>query len=141
MSQEEIISGIIGRLNEVVEDSGLTITEFAKSINTDRGQFGKVLSGNMGITLKQIIDITSRYGVRAGWLLEGEGDKKSGPLEVPDSLLTQIENYAQNILLSLKEVRKEPQPAFQPGTDVAPLPSQTVNLRGKKKTSKKQEGI
>jgi len=102
------ISTIEGRLNKIVEDSNLNIQEFAERIGVDRGQFGKVLKGTMGNTLKQILEISSQFGVRTGWILEGEEPmhtkEKSGAFQLPDSLLTQLRNEIETLKINLQRI-------------------------------------
>lgn len=145
MSEIRNYSDINSRLNLVVKNTGLDIQEFARSVNIERGQFGKVLKGTINITLKQLIEVSSQYKVRLGWLLEGEepmyAHEKSGTNKAPDHhLLTQIEDYANGILVSLHELKKEHQDVFQPGTNVVPGSVQRAKTLDKKKTDKRPEG-
>lgn len=88
MSDSETIND---RLKWLLSDLKIGKTDFAKSINVDGGQWGKVLGGKMNITLKQILDISSTYHVRTGWLIDGElpvyKKEKSGALKQPDLYL------------------------------------------------------
>lgn len=94
---------ITDRLNHLLKELKLGKTEFAESIEVDGGQWGKVLKGNMNATLKQILDITSKYGVRSGWLIDGEGPiykkQKSGSVEKPD-LQAQIKKQIDELRIN-----------------------------------------
>jgi transcriptional regulator with XRE-family HTH domain len=109
------MDGLIERLNVVFANSQKSIQDFAVDIHMDRGQFGKVLNGKMGITLKQLVEISSRYGVRTGWLIDGElpmGKKeKPGSFEPDLQLLTQIRKQVDELKVNfdtLFEPPKEP---------------------------------
>lgn len=93
------------KLRYVVSNSGLTDQDFAASVNIDRSQFGRILRGQLNITLKQLLEISSLYKVRCGWLLDDEPPvykEKSGSLEKPDQqLLTQLRKEIDVLKASL----------------------------------------
>jgi transcriptional regulator with XRE-family HTH domain len=66
------ILGISERLRALLDLLKKGDQEFADSINIDQSQFSKIKRGKLSITLKQIMEISSYYKVRTGWLLEGE---------------------------------------------------------------------
>jgi hypothetical protein len=140
------------------------LLSFLSSKNISQGKFEKQagLSNGFvnnigdGISTQSLIKILEAFPeLSATWLLTesgtmilqdtlelAEGDlgykKKSGTTPVPDHLLTQIENYANGILLSLQELKKGPPDVFQRGTNVIPGSAQPAKKQDKTKTNKKQ---
>jgi transcriptional regulator with XRE-family HTH domain len=91
------------RLRYVVANTGMTDQDFAATVHIDRSQFGRILRGQLNITLKQVMEISSLYSVRAGWLLEGEGPiyktEKSDSYKLPDlNLLTQLKEQIDQLI-------------------------------------------
>lgn len=94
-----------------------------------------------------LADISNKFeNVNVGWILSGKGtmlyeNEKSGPLQVPDQLLTQIEDHANSILFSLDLLRKKP--LVVPGKETTAHPRgfvQRANTSDKKKTEKRPKG-
>lgn len=126
------------RLAWLLLDQNLGINDFADSIKVDGSQFGKVVKDKLGITLKQVMEISSVYGVRTGWLLEGEGPPykkdKSGSFE-PDHLLT-IRKQLGTALISLQEAMKTlPGPM---GPEIPSAGDLSYRKPGKTKRTEKQ---
>ncbi len=130
------------RISYIAMTAEMGITEFAESINMDGSQLGKVIAGKMNITLKQVLEITSKYGIRAGWLIEGEGPmtkEKSGTFEVPDHLLTAVREEAEKMRLSLERIMKAASTNLDLNTSRVPG-SKPVDLGlGKKAGSQKTD--
>lgn len=82
MTNNQLDNKIAKRIGELVailkEQKGYNYKDkmnngiFARSIGIDPSQFSKVKTGEISVTLKQILEISSIYGVRAGWIIKGE---------------------------------------------------------------------
>lgn len=84
---------------------------FAKSLKIDPGQLSGVKTGKYNLTIPQLLEVNSIYGVRLGWLLEGEKpmfkNEKSGTNKMPDrSLLVQLNNELSAAQLSLRKLEE-----------------------------------
>lgn len=97
---------IVDRLNilEKALDVGGVI--IANSIGLDQSQYSKIKRRKIGITLKQVMEISSKYSVRSGWLVEGEEPifkkEKSGAEYTPDlNLLAQLRKEIEVLKSSL----------------------------------------
>lgn len=101
MTEEQTIGR---RLVILLSELKLGITEFASSIGMDGSQFGKILSGKLNITLKQVLEISSKYKVRTGWLIEGEApiykNEKSGSWEPDIDLLTLMKKQINDLKIN-----------------------------------------
>jgi transcriptional regulator with XRE-family HTH domain len=100
---------IAERLNTIVEMSGLSIQDFAASVKIDRSQFGRILKDKMGITLKQVLEVSSHYGIRVGWIVEGEEPmlKTKSGAEAPDQkLFATMKEEIKAMQLSLDRLSK-----------------------------------
>ena len=150
---ENILNNIAERLLYLIEDlkqkghvhEGKKINSgvFADAIGVNPSQFSRITKNELNITLTQVMEITYIFGVRAGWLIEGEEpmywSEKSGPSTEPDfKLLTQIEGHAKAIV-SLLESKPAPQGVFQRGTNVIRGSVQRAKTLDKKKTEKRPE--
>jgi transcriptional regulator with XRE-family HTH domain len=89
---------------------------FADEIGINKSQFSRITQNDLNITLSQVMEICERYNVRAGWLLEGEGNmfkEKSGAFQQPDiQLLTQMKTqiktlYDLSLQLSAPEMKPD----------------------------------
>lgn len=131
------------RLAWLLSDQKIGITDFAGTIGVDGSQFGKIVNDKMGITLKQVLEISSKYSVRAGWIIEGElpvYKQKSGPVE-PDfrEVMNQIKEYANGII-SLTESKKVQVRVLDQETNTDRPRTQVVKLSGIQKTDKRPKG-
>jgi hypothetical protein len=127
------------RLEWLLSELNLGINEFATTIKVDGSQFGKIINNKLGITLKQILEISSVYGVRPGWLIDGElpvyKKEKSGPNMEPDHLLT-LRKQISTALVSLQEAMKTlPQPL---GPEISVAGDPAFRQSGKTKKTEKQ---
>lgn len=67
--------GIIGRINELIEDFGLSQAAFAHKIDVDPSNLRKKLNGIQTITYNDIQKISQSLNVSKEWLEKGEGEK------------------------------------------------------------------
>lgn len=75
------------RLNQVISDSGLTKTAFAKRIEVSQGFVSQLCSGSFNPSPRTISAICREFNVRREWLETGEGPMK---LPEPDEDLDYI---------------------------------------------------
>lgn len=143
MAISQIEREIGARIEAAIKSRGVRKGDVAEVIDLDGGQFSRMLNGKSGVSIEVILAVSSKFDISLEWLLLGSGTmekEKSGPSMVPDQLLTQIQEHANAILLSLQELKPVPPSAFQRGTNVIPGSAQKAKTSDKKKTSKKQEG-
>lgn len=67
--------GIIGRINELIEDFGLSQAAFAHKIDVDPSNLRKKLNGIQTITHNDIQKICQGTNVSKEWLEKGVGEK------------------------------------------------------------------
>ena len=67
--------GIIGRINELIEDFGLSQAAFAHKIDVDPSNLRKKLNGIQTITYNDIQKISQSMNVSKEWLEKGVGEK------------------------------------------------------------------
>jgi transcriptional regulator with XRE-family HTH domain len=129
------------RIQLLIQEWGLNNLSFGKLVGVDNSTVGKMAKGEKPPTLDMALELFSKKEISTDWFLFGKGEKyvqeKSGPSQEPDYLLTQIENHAQSIIISLKELKKVPHDVFQRGTNVVPGFARKANISDKKKTDKK----
>lgn len=73
--------GIIGRINELIEDFGLSQAAFAHKIDVDPSNLRKKLNGIQTITYNDIQKICQSLNVSKEWLEKGVGEKYN---QLPD---------------------------------------------------------
>ncbi len=66
---------INSRISEVIEDSGLSKTEFSKRINVSQSHVSRMVSGETGVSDRTITDICRVFRVNETWLRTGAGEK------------------------------------------------------------------
>lgn len=71
--------GIILRVKQLIELSGLKKSRFAIEVGINASNFGKKLVGNIGFSDNDIKLISKKLNVRIGWLLTGEGQMYIAP--------------------------------------------------------------
>lgn len=71
--------GIILRVKELIELSGLKKSRFAVEAGINASNFGKKLEGSLGFTDNDLKQISTKYNIRIGWLLTGEGQRNLLP--------------------------------------------------------------
>ena len=62
------------RINEIVQKSGLTKTDFAKRLNVSQPFLSKLCSGSKSPSDRTILDICREFGCNEVWLRSGEGE-------------------------------------------------------------------
>lgn len=67
------------RLNQIISDSGLTKTAFAKRIEVSQGFVSQLCSGSFNPSPRTISAICREFNVRREWLESGEG-----PMKLPE---------------------------------------------------------
>jgi hypothetical protein len=136
MGDNKELEGLTERLNVLFARSQMSIQDFSDKIHVDRGQFGKVLNGKLGVTLKQVLEISSQFKIRTGWLLEGEDPmykKESGPVE-PD--YQTLRKQLSTALFSLQEaIQTLPQPV---GPEISAVDDPAFRKPGKTKKTERQ---
>ena len=70
---------ISDRISQVVKESGLTKTAFAKKINISQPYLSQLCGGGYTPSDRTIADISREFHVRREWLETGEG-----PMRLPD---------------------------------------------------------
>lgn len=79
------------RLNQIISDSGLTKTAFAKRIEVSQGFVSQLCSGSFNPSPRTISAICREFNVSRDWLENGEGPMKlpeaDGDLEYINRLL------------------------------------------------------
>ena len=69
------------RINEVVRDSNLTKTAFAKRINVSQAMVSMLCSGSTSPSDRTVADICREFRIREEWLRTGKGDRKIADTE------------------------------------------------------------
>jgi transcriptional regulator with XRE-family HTH domain len=139
LAEETLLNTIGARLKKVQADLNLKVEDMAIKIGMDRGQLGKVLNDKLGVTTKQVLEISSQFGVRTGWILEGElpvyVQKKSGNQELPDHYLPTLSKHVSQAFSNLQEAMKMlPQPM---GPEITAV-GDAAFRKGKKNKQEKQ---
>lgn len=81
------------RLNQIISDSGLTKTAFAKRIEVSQGFVSQLCSGSFNPSPRTISAICREFNVRREWLETGEGPMR---LPEPDEDLDYINILMEN---------------------------------------------
>ena len=68
------MDSINSRISEVIADSGLSKTEFAKQVNVSQSHVSRMVSGETGVSDRTISDICREFNVNETWLRTGEGE-------------------------------------------------------------------
>lgn len=68
------------RLNQIISESGLTKTAFAKRIEVSQGFVSQLCSGSFNPSPRTISAICREFNVRREWLETGEG-----PMKLPEA--------------------------------------------------------
>lgn len=69
------MDSINSRISEVIADSGLSKTEFAKRVNVSQSHVSRMVSGETGVSDRTISDICRVFRVNETWLRTGAGEK------------------------------------------------------------------
>ncbi len=93
---------ISARISQVVKDSGLTKTAFAKRINISQPYLSQLCGGGYTPSDRTIADISREFHVRREWLETGEGPMKlpeADPgMEIVNDLLSDTPSPAAEII-------------------------------------------
>lgn len=119
---------------------------FADSIGLDPSQFSKIKSGEVGITLEKIMEISSIYNVSIEWMITGKGEAlqtssllvndpvatyKTTGTEVPADTLLKVREELIVMRLSFDRLLKIV--GVQPGKDIPEDPQAKEDLSLDKK--------
>lgn len=66
---------INARIAEIIAESGMSKTEFAKRINVSQSHVSRMVSGETGVSDRTISDICRVFRVNEDWLRNGTGEK------------------------------------------------------------------
>lgn len=84
---------LFDRISYVIEESGLTKTEFAKRINISQPHLSKISAGISNPSDRTITDICREFGVSEKWLRTGDGPKR-----IPQTFQQEVANLAGRYL-------------------------------------------
>lgn len=75
----DVLTTFSDRLNQIISDSGLTKTAFAKRIEVSQGFVSQLCSGSFNPSPRTISAICREFNVRREWLETGDG-----PMKLPE---------------------------------------------------------
>ena len=81
------------RISMVVEESGLTRTEFGKRINLSQPTISNLMKGTQNPSDRTLIDIADKFNVREDWLRTGEG-----PMRMERTREEELQAFFSNVL-------------------------------------------
>ena len=90
------------RIKLVVEESGLTRTEFGKRINLSQPTISKLMNGTQNPSARTLIDIANKFDVEEEWLRTGEG-----PMRMERTREEELQAFFANVLKDNVPNRKE----------------------------------
>ena len=90
------------RISMVVEESGLTRTEFGKRINLSQPTISNLMKGTQNPSDRTLIDIADKFNVREDWLRTGEG-----PMRMERTREEELQAFFSNVLKDNVPNRKE----------------------------------
>ena len=90
------------RISMVVEESGLTRTEFGKRINLSQPTISNLMKGTQNPSDRTLIDIADKFNVREDWLRTGEG-----PMRMERTREEELQAFFANVLKDNVPNRKE----------------------------------
>lgn len=90
------------RIKLVVEESGLTRTEFGKRINLSQPTISKLMNGTQNPSERTLIDIANKFDVEEEWLRTGEG-----PMRMERTREEELQAFFANVLKDNVPNRKE----------------------------------
>lgn len=99
------------RISEVVKQSGLTKTDFAKKLGLSQPFVSRICTGDAVPSDRTITDICRVFGVREKWLRDGD-EPMYEPAAEPDLeyinvLLSEIDNPFTDLIKSIMSVYME----------------------------------
>lgn len=90
------------RIKLVVEESGLTRTEFGKRINLSQPTISNLMKGTQNPSERTLIDIANKFDVEEEWLRTGEG-----PMRMERTREEELQAFFANVLKDNVPNRKE----------------------------------
>ena len=90
------------RISMVVEESGLTRTEFGKRINLSQPTISNLMKGTQNPSDRTLIDIADKFNVREDWLRTGEG-----PMRMERTREEELQAFFSNVIKDNVPNRKE----------------------------------
>lgn len=78
------------RLNQIISDSGLTKTAFAKRIEVSQGFVSQLCSGSFNPSPRTISAICREFNVRREWLETGEGTMKLPEIDTDLAIINDL---------------------------------------------------
>lgn len=90
------------RISMVVEESGLTRTEFGRRINLSQPTISNLMKGTQNPSDRTLIDIADKFNVREDWLRTGEG-----PMRMERTREEELQAFFSNVLKDNVPNRKE----------------------------------
>lgn len=66
---------INSRIAEIIKESGMSKTDFAKKVNVSQSHVSRMVSGETGVSDRTISDICRVFRVNEEWLRNGTGEK------------------------------------------------------------------
>jgi transcriptional regulator with XRE-family HTH domain len=88
------------RINDVVRDSNLTKTAFAKRINVSQAMVSMLCSGSTAPSDRTIADICREFRIREEWLRTGKGDRK-----IADTEREKLQRFFADVLATAPDER------------------------------------
>lgn len=90
------------RITKVVDESGLTQTEFGKRLNLSQTTVSKLMNGTQNPSERTLIDIANKFDVEEEWLRTGEG-----PMRMERTREEELQAFFANVLKDNVPNRKE----------------------------------
>ncbi len=90
------------RIKKVVDDSGLTKTEFAKRINISQPTVSMFCSGKANPSDRTVADICREFRINETWLRTGEGK-----MRIDSTQRDQLELFFNDVLTSAPDARSD----------------------------------
>lgn len=97
---------MLGRLAQIVEDSGLTRGAFADCLGVPSTRFSSYLTGKLKVTDRIIALVCERFGVSEKWLREGVG-----PVYAARSKRAEVDRFYESVLFLFNLLPSETQEA------------------------------
>ena len=105
------MEGLIQRLQQTIDESGLTVHAVGKLAGMTQGHLAHILSGRrQTITAETLLGLSRALDVSADWLLTGEGPRRRQLAPPAPSILSSepvAEKAAQRAAALLEELRSE----------------------------------
>ena len=91
---------ISDRISQVVKESGLTKTAFAKRINISQPYLSQLCGGGYTPSDRTIADICREFRIREEWLRTGEGD-----MAIADTERDKLQSFFADVLATAPDER------------------------------------